>query len=113
MLLVPSDHDIADSGAFARAVKAGVLAAEERALVTFGVEPDCPHTGYGYIQIEKGNSPDFGVTRFVEKPSREVTEKYVSSGRFYWNAGIPLFPRLRHRREGGKHPLRSAQHGLE
>jgi mannose-1-phosphate guanylyltransferase/mannose-6-phosphate isomerase len=91
VLLVPSDHDIADTGAFVGAVEAGIPAAEEGALVTFGVEPDCPHTGYGYIETEKGNSPDLRVVRFVEKPSRDVAEQYLNSGCFYWNAGIFLF----------------------
>jgi mannose-1-phosphate guanylyltransferase / mannose-6-phosphate isomerase len=91
VLLAPSDHMIADPGAFARAVEVGVPAADAGALVTFGVEPDCPHTGYGYIETEPGEGPDRKVKRFVEKPSRKVAEQYLDAGGFYWNAGIFLF----------------------
>ena len=91
VLLAPSDHMIADPGAFARAVEVGVPAADEGALVTFGVEPDCPHTGYGYIETEPGEGPDRKVKRFVEKPSRKAAEQYLDAGGFYWNAGIFLF----------------------
>jgi mannose-1-phosphate guanylyltransferase/mannose-6-phosphate isomerase len=91
VLLAPSDHMIPDASAFARAVSVGVGAAKEGALVTFGIEPDCPHTGYGYIETEKSNSPDLKVRRFVEKPSREAAEAFIDAGNFYWNAGLFLF----------------------
>jgi mannose-1-phosphate guanylyltransferase / mannose-6-phosphate isomerase len=91
VLLAPSDHMIADSAAFAHTVASAIEVAREGALVTFGVEPDCPHTGYGYIETEKGNSLELKVTRFVEKPSQEAAERFLHSGRFYWNAGIFLF----------------------
>lgn len=91
VLLVPSDHTIADSEQFKKAVAAGLGAAREGALVTFGVEPDRPHVGYGYVETEEANSPDLPVRRFVEKPSPEAAQEHVDSGRFYWNAGIFLF----------------------
>ncbi|HUU23983.1 MAG TPA: mannose-1-phosphate guanylyltransferase/mannose-6-phosphate isomerase [Methyloceanibacter sp.] len=91
VLLLPSDHIISDPAAFVASIEIGLAAAKEGALVTFGVEPDCPHTGYGYIETEKANSADLPVLRFVEKPSREVAEKYLESGGFYWNSGIFLF----------------------
>ena len=91
VLLAPSDHMIPDASAFARAVSVGVRAAKEGALVTFGIEPDCPHTGYGYIETEKSNSPDLKVRRFVEKPTREAAEGFIDAGNFYWNAGLFLF----------------------
>ena len=91
VLLVPSDHMIADAAAFARAIPVGVGAAEEGAFVIFGIEPDCPHTGYGYIETEKSNSRVLKVRRFVEKPSREAAEEFLDAGNFYWNAGIFLF----------------------
>jgi mannose-1-phosphate guanylyltransferase/mannose-6-phosphate isomerase len=91
VLLVPADHVIADSDMFAHAVSLGIAAAVDGALVTFGVEPDCPHTGYGYIETERGNSPDLKVRRFVEKPSRQAAEEFLATGGFYWNAGIFLF----------------------
>jgi mannose-1-phosphate guanylyltransferase/mannose-6-phosphate isomerase len=74
-----------------KTVAVGMDAAKEGALVTFGVEPDCPQTGYGYIETEKANRPDLPVKRFVEKPSLEAAQEYFDSGRFYWNAGIFLF----------------------
>jgi len=91
VLLLPSDHVIADTDAFTASIEVGLAAAKEGALVTFGVEPDYPHTGYGYIETEKANSADLPVLRFVEKPSREVAEGYLESGGFYWNSGIFLF----------------------
>ena len=91
VLLAPSDHMIPDAAAFARAVSVGVSAAEEGAFVVFGIEPDCPHTGYGYIETEKSNSRVLKVRRFVEKPSREAAEEFLDAGNFYWNAGIFLF----------------------
>jgi mannose-1-phosphate guanylyltransferase/mannose-6-phosphate isomerase len=90
VLLAPSDHVIADAELFTKTIAAGIDAAREGALVTFGVEPDCPQTGYGYIETEKANRSDLPVKRFVEKPSLEVAQEYVDSGRFYWNAGIFL-----------------------
>ena len=82
---------ITDPGAFARAIETGVAAADGGALVTFGVEPDCPHTGYGYIETEPGDGADRKVKRFVEKPSLKAAEEYLDAGTFYWNAGIFLF----------------------
>ncbi len=91
VLLAPSDHIIADASLFAKTIALGIDAAKGGALVTFGVEPDCPQTGYGYIETEKANRPDLPVRRFVEKPSLEAAQEYFDSGRFYWNAGIFLF----------------------
>jgi mannose-1-phosphate guanylyltransferase/mannose-6-phosphate isomerase len=91
VLLAPSDHVIADASLFAKTVAVGIDASKEGALVTFGVEPDCPQTGYGYIETEKVNRADLPVRRFVEKPSPGAAQEYFDSGRFYWNAGIFLF----------------------
>jgi len=93
VLLAPSDHMISDAGAFAQAVESGLAAAEAGALVTFGITPDCPHTGYGYIEIETevGEGANLKVRRFVEKPSLKAAEEYLDSGKFYWNGGIFLF----------------------
>jgi mannose-1-phosphate guanylyltransferase/mannose-6-phosphate isomerase len=91
VLLAPSDHIIPDAKAFALAVECGIEAAQDGALVTFGVTPDCPHTGYGYIEIDEANTPVHAVKRFIEKPSHELAEKYLASGNFLWNAGIFLF----------------------
>jgi len=91
VLLAPSDHMIPDAGAFAQAVESGLDAAEAGALVTFGITPDCPHTGYGYIETEAGEGASLKVRRFVEKPSLKAAEQYFDSGKFYWNGGIFLF----------------------
>ena len=94
VLLAPSDHAIGDDASFAESVSHGISAARQGSLVTFGVQPDCPHTGYGYIETngrEGGANLALAVKRFVEKPSREVAHTYLDSGRFYWNAGIFLF----------------------
>ena len=93
VLLAPSDHAIGDDASFAESVSHGISAARQGSLVTFGVQPDCPHTGYGYIETNgrEGTNLALMVKRFVEKPSREVAQTYIDSGRFYWNAGIFLF----------------------
>ena len=86
LLVLAADHLITDQAAFAKAVaRAAELAAEGR-LVTFGIEPEGPETGYGYIEA-RGND----VVRFVEKPSLEKAGEYVSSGRFLWNSGMFCF----------------------
>ena len=94
LLLAPSDHVIGDDASFAASVRRGADAARNGGLVTFGVRPDCPHTGYGYVETAV-NRPDesgvFPVNCFVEKPSREAAQGYLDSGRFFWNAGIFLF----------------------
>ena len=92
VLLAPSDHAIGDNLSFAESVCLGAAAARDGAVVTFGVEPDCAHTGYGYIETNgSGANAAASVTRFVEKPSREAVERYLETGGFYWNAGIFLF----------------------
>jgi mannose-1-phosphate guanylyltransferase/mannose-6-phosphate isomerase len=82
---------IPDAKAFARTVESGIAAAEAGAVVTFGIVPDSPHTGYGYIETGAANGAALKVRRFVEKPSREAAEQFLDSGQFYWNGGIFLF----------------------
>lgn len=91
LLLLPSDHTIADDMAFTRAVRDGIAAARKGAIVTFGVTPSSPHTGYGYVEVVAGSEPALDVARFVEKPDGETAAAYLASGRFLWNAGIFLF----------------------
>ena len=94
MLVLPADHVIADIKAFEQAVIKAAVAAEQGMLVTFGIQPSGPETGYGYIQagsaIESA-SGSFKVSRFVEKPDLQTAEKYVSSGDYFWNSGMFLF----------------------
>lgn len=91
MLVMPSDHLITDLPAFRSAVEAGAEAARDGWLVTFGIQPDRPETGFGYI--EAAEDLHDGVQRaaaFHEKPAREVAEGYLARGGFSWNAGIFL-----------------------
>ncbi|MEO1040272.1 MAG: AGE family epimerase/isomerase [Pseudomonadota bacterium] len=91
VLALPADHHIADVGAFHRAIATAAGAAQAGDIITFGIAPDHPATGYGYIEAEPGDAPVRAVTRFVEKPDRETAEGYLKTGRYFWNAGIFLF----------------------
>jgi mannose-1-phosphate guanylyltransferase/mannose-6-phosphate isomerase len=86
LLVLAADHLISDQQAFADAVAQATTLAQQGKLVTFGIQPNAPETGYGYIEAE-GNE----VRRFVEKPSQEIALEYVASGRFLWNSGMFLF----------------------
>ena len=86
MLVLPADHLIDDQAAFAAAVKQAVGLAEQGNLVTFGIVPDAPETGFGYIEAD-----GHVVKRFVEKPSYETALEYVDSGRYLWNSGMFCF----------------------
>ena len=93
MLVQPSDHVIASPADFHRAVMRGLAAAQGGRLVTFGIKPVRPDTGYGYIQSGEslaGGDGVFTVDRFVEKPDRETAQRFVDSGAFFWNSGIFL-----------------------
>ncbi|AVZ30018.1 mannose-1-phosphate guanylyltransferase [Nodularia spumigena] len=93
----PSDHWIADQEAFQRTLDAATqLAASTEAIVTLGIKPTFPSTGYGYIeQGEKigrfNDLPAYHVNRFTEKPNRETAETFLSTGRFSWNSGMFVF----------------------
>jgi len=95
MLVMPSDHAIGDGKAFRQAIDSAAAAAQDGALVTFGITADRPETGYGYIRRGgplKGHEGCFGVAAFVEKPDRERAQGYLADGGYYWNSGIFLFP---------------------
>lgn len=92
MLVMPSDHVIADIDAFHAAIHAAIPAVNDGWLVTFGIAPDAPETGYGYIQVgEAIGAGIHRVARFVEKPARDVAEAMIASGDHAWNGGIFLF----------------------
>ncbi len=94
LLLMPSDHIVGDVPAFHAAVAVAAKAAAGGALVTFGIKPASPETGYGYIksaQALAGAPGAFAVERFVEKPDRPTAEGYLASGEYYWNSGMFLF----------------------
>ncbi len=97
LLVLPSDHLIKDQKEFSRVVNSGADAAQAGAIVTFGVMPDKPETGYGYIQadsvgqgtLKSGTVRD--VKTFVEKPDLETAQRYIEDGDYLWNSGMFLF----------------------
>ena len=94
MLLAPSDHAIGKPEVFASAVIIGLDAAKQGKLVTFGIKPDHPATGYGYIR--RGGAIDgadgcFAIESFIEKPDAATAEQYIAEGNYFWNGGIFLF----------------------
>jgi mannose-1-phosphate guanylyltransferase/mannose-6-phosphate isomerase len=94
ILVMPSDHVIEDVPSFHEAVAAGEPAARAGRLVTFGIRPSGPDTGYGYLEMGDGVAGAPGVKevrRFVEKPRLDIAEQMVASGEYLWNAGIFLF----------------------
>lgn len=91
VLLMPADHVIGDAAAFNQAVERAASRARED-IVTFGIPPAAPETGYGYIKAGAELAPGVRrVERFVEKPSAEVAARYLAEGRYSWNAGIFLY----------------------
>ena len=92
MLVAPSDHLVPDTDAFLAAVQGAAADAEAGKIVTFGITPDRPETGYGYLELN--GAPSAGETtplqRFVEKPDRATAEDMLATGRYLWNAGIFL-----------------------
>jgi len=92
VLIMPSDHHIPDERAFAQIIQSGCSAAMDGALVTFGIKPSKPETGYGYLQLGNKASGDcYTVTKFLEKPNLDIAEQVFASGNHVWNAGILLF----------------------
>jgi mannose-1-phosphate guanylyltransferase / mannose-6-phosphate isomerase len=92
VLLLPSDHVVSNEEAFRAAVKDAAAAAARGYIVTFGIKPDAPETGYGYIQ--RGGPLDGRVERvqrFAEKPNKQTAQQYLASGRYYWNSGMFVF----------------------
>ncbi|AEM49862.1 mannose-1-phosphate guanylyltransferase/mannose-6-phosphate isomerase [Stenotrophomonas maltophilia] len=98
LLVLPSDHVINNETAFRSAVQAAAAAAEAGKLVTFGIVPTGPETGYGYIKAADGQGLR-AVERFVEKPDLDTATGYVSSGQYYWNSGMFLFKASRYLQE--------------
>ena len=108
LLVLPSDHVVQDTAAFAVAVQSAVPAAEKGQLVTFGVVPEYPETGYGYIRVsglpqQACGSAVFDVEAFVEKPDLARARAYLDSGSYLWNSGIFLFRASRYLEELGRH----------
>lgn len=92
LLVLPADHIIADTSAFHAAVASAVRAARTGRLVTFGIVPTAPETGYGYIEQGVKEGEWSRVAGFVEKPDADTARSCIDSGRFLWNSGMFMFP---------------------
>ena len=102
LLVLPADHVIRDAAAFRAAVAQGAAEAAAGKLVTFGILPGEPHTGYGYIRAAAGEGP-VAVEEFVEKPDAETAARYLDSGGYYWNSGMFMFRASRYIAELREH----------
>ncbi|MDB2389793.1 mannose-1-phosphate guanylyltransferase/mannose-6-phosphate isomerase [Alphaproteobacteria bacterium] len=88
MVVMPSDHYIPDQHAFTSMVQHAAKNIQDDQIICLGVEPNRPETGYGYIKVSQTEKQIIEVEQFVEKPSLELAEKYLSEGSYLWNAGI-------------------------
>jgi mannose-1-phosphate guanylyltransferase/mannose-6-phosphate isomerase len=94
LLVLPADHLVQDVAAFHAAINSAVALAQQDKLVTFGITPDSPATGFGYIERGEAVSEAegaFAVARFVEKPDAETAQRFLDSGQFFWNSGMFVF----------------------
>lgn len=103
VLVVPSDHQISTERQFWETIEQGVPAARDGRLVVFGIRPNQPETGYGYIEVSENGADVSDVSRFVEKPDLETAKAYLKAGNFFWNTGIFLFRASTMRDEFAKH----------
>lgn len=91
IIVVPSDHLIEHNEKFLSTVKKGEKLAQKGYIVTFGIEPDYPETGYGYINTSDKINDGYKVKEFIEKPDLETAKKYLHAGTYFWNSGIFMF----------------------
>lgn len=91
LLVLAADHLVQDQAAFNAVVKKAKQLAEQDYLVTFGIVPDVPETGFGYIEAGESLGEGLAVKRFVEKPSLETAREYLTAGTFFWNSGMFCF----------------------
>lgn len=103
LLVLPADHVVLDTQAFVDAVGRAIGAAQTGALVTFGIVPDEPETGYGYILKGESRGEYSVLERFVEKPDRATAETFLASGDYVWNSGMFLFSAGTYLAELGAH----------
>jgi mannose-1-phosphate guanylyltransferase / mannose-6-phosphate isomerase len=111
MLVLPADHLIGDVASFRDAVATARAVAESGWLVTFGIQPSAPETGYGYIKLGACTEASaYLVERFVEKPDRATAAAYLADGKYLWNSGMFMFRADRYLEELGRHApdMRSA-----
>ena len=99
LLVLPADHVIRDVAAFQAAIALAVPAAEAGRLVTFGIVPGAPETGYGYIRRGTPQGSAYAIAQFVEKPDLARAQQFVDSGEYYWNSGMFLFKASRYLEE--------------
>jgi mannose-1-phosphate guanylyltransferase len=99
LLVLAADHVIQDEAKFTRAVTEAIPLAEAGKLVTFGIVPSEPHTGYGYVKKGIEDGVGFVVDKFVEKPSSDLAQEYLKSGDYFWNSGMFLFRASRYLEE--------------
>ena len=91
MLVMPSDHIIKNNDVFLRAAQIALKSANQGFLTTFGIKPEYPETGFGYIKKGVFVENLFAVEEFVEKPNLELAKQYLKSGNYFWNSGIFMF----------------------
>ena len=94
LLILSADHKIEKRESFKKAIEEGLIFAQNGRLVTFGIQPNSPETGYGYIESEQEISDEVNfskIKRFVEKPNKDLAEKFLNNKSFSWNSGIFLF----------------------
>jgi mannose-1-phosphate guanylyltransferase / mannose-6-phosphate isomerase len=105
LLVAPADHHVADTLGFAAAIGAGAAAARAGEIVLFGITPDRPETGYGYIEVDPADRDGTSAAfrRFVEKPDAETAAAFLAGGRHLWNAGLFLFSARRMHRALAEH----------
>ncbi|MCG9597812.1 mannose-1-phosphate guanylyltransferase/mannose-6-phosphate isomerase [Vibrio sp. Isolate25] len=105
LLVLAADHLIENEGAFLKSVEAALPLASSDKLVTFGIVPTKPETGYGYIKSGSSNynGSAFEVNEFVEKPDIETAKRYLASGEYFWNSGMFMFKANRYLEELEKH----------
>lgn len=105
LLVLPADHLIQDQAALHAAIEQGMRVAQEGYLVTFGIVPGAPETGYGYIEKGEalGETSAFAVNRFVEKPDLSTAESYLADDRYLWNSGMFMFTAASYLQELKRH----------
>ena len=103
LLVLAADHLIENENLFHKAVEQALPFAQDDQLVTFGITPTSPETGYGYIQCGESHGDAFSVQEFVEKPSLDVAKGYLASGNYFWNSGMFLFKASRYLEELKSH----------
>jgi len=101
LIVLPADHLIADTVTFCKAIEAGISLAEANYLVTFGIIPKSPETGYGYINATDSieDTVALSVKSFVEKPDLATAKNYLESGEYYWNSGMFMFKAAKYLQE--------------